>query len=318
MPTKNHSVLLVGAGAMAIEYAKVLKALQRNFTVVGRSQNSASIFKQKTGIQPVTGGLNKFLKTFDRQTITAIVAVDGDQLGQTTLELIKKGFKYILVEKPGGLDKDEITLVRKAAKESSANIFIGYNRRFYSSVRKAREIVKQDRGILSFHFEFNEPGYKITELEDSKKIQKQWLLHNSSHVIDLAFFLGGTPKSIFTNASSSFSWHPDGAIFTGFGVSKKGAPFTYHANWRSPGRWGLEFMTKNHRLIFRPTEKLQVQKKNSFELINVELDNGLDIKFKPGIYEEVESFLGNSHGNFCTIEEQFENLKWYSKILKGR
>ena len=78
----------------------------------------------------------------------------------------------------------------------------------------------------------------------------------------------------------------------------------------------LEFMTKNHRLIFRPMEKLKAQKHGSFEIVDINIDDKLDIEFKPGIYKEVESFLGNKH-SLCTIEEQSENLKWYNQILKG-
>lgn len=301
---------------MAYEYAKILKAHSYDFIVVGRSQNSAHFFKDKTGITPFIGGADKFLSEFDYNNWKAIVAVTGDQLGKVTISLIKHGVKSILVEKPGGLDEREIKLVRKLSKKYSAKVYVAYNRRFYASVKKAQEIIKEDGGILSFHFEFNELSDQIAQLKSPAKIKAQWLLHNSSHVIDLAFFLCGFPKSLTATVSGSLPWHPEGAIFTGCGISKSNIPFTYHANWQAPGRWNLEIMTKNHRLVFRPMEKLQVQKKGSFELININLDNELDTKFKPGLFKEVESFLGDKN-SLCTIEEQSENINWYNKILKG-
>ncbi|OGE30432.1 hypothetical protein A3C59_00400 [Candidatus Daviesbacteria bacterium RIFCSPHIGHO2_02_FULL_36_13] len=309
-------VLLFGTGPMAYEYAKVLKAQGYKFIVVGRGQDSATNFRKKTGITPFIGGAVKFLSTDSFSSYKAIVAVTGDQLGSVTISLIKHGIKSILVEKPGGLDQEEIQHVRNEAKRHAVEIFIAYNRRFYSSVITARGIIKEDGGILSYHFEFNEPGYKIAQLEDSIEIKNNWLLHNSSHVIDLAFFIENQPKLMNSQISGSLSWHPAGAIFTGSGISKTNTPFTYHANWLTPGRWGLEFMTKNYRLIFRPMEKLHVQKNDSFEIMEVKIDDKLDRDFKPGLYKEVESFI-NGQRDLCTIDEQFEHLKWYTKILKG-
>lgn len=312
----NSKLVLIGTGYMGLEYAKVLKAQGIDFTAVGRGQRSAQAFQQQIGITPSTGGADQFLSISKDSFSKAIVAVSGDQLGKVVLALIKKGVKSILVEKPGGLDQKEIRQILIAAHKHSLKVFIAYNRRFYSSVIEAQKIIAKDSGALSFHFEFNEPGYKIPQLEDSKKIQQNWLLHNSTHVIDLAFFLCGSPKTLSTHTSGFLSCCRSSAIFTGFGVSTNEAPFTYHANWLAPGRWGLEIMTKNHRLIFRPMEKLKAQKHGSFEIIDINIDDKLDTEFKPGIYREVQSFLEDEH-SLCEIEKQVENLKWYDRILKG-
>lgn len=309
----NKAVLLVGAGAMGVEYARVFKALKVLHLVVGRGKKSAENFYRQTGIKPATGGIKNFLAKNKRLPETAVVAVPGDQLGETARELIKQGVKSILLEKPGGVDQKDITSVKKISEKNTAEVFIAYNRRFYASVVKGAEIIKKDGGVLSFHFEFNEPAKKIAIFKDSPRIKENWILHNSSHVIDLAFFLCGTPKSMDAFRYGKLIWHPSGGIFTGSGVSNAGAPFTFHANWLSPGRWGIEIMTKNHRLIFRPMEKLKIQKHGSFEIFDAEINDKLDIEFKPGLYNEVKSFLGNKL-SLCTITEQFENLKWYSKL----
>lgn len=311
---KNTKIALFGTGLMAYEYAKVLKKLGLDFITVGRGRKSAKDFYGKSGIKPLLGGASKFLSSTDLKIDKAIVAVSGEQLGKVTLALINYGVKSILVEKPGGLDGGEIKRIYEESQKNLANIYIAYNRRFYASVEKAREIIDQDRGVLSFHFEFNELSDQISRLKTTGEIKKKWLLHNSSHVIDLAFFLCGSPKSLEAYKSGSLNWHPNGAIFTGAGISKKTIPFSYHANWLSPGRWGLEIMTKNHRLIFRPLEKLSVQRKNSFEIANIEIDDKKDNEFKPGLFKEVKSFLG-SKKNLCTINEQIENISWYNKIL---
>ena len=222
-------VLLYGTGPMSVKYAKVLTAQEYKFTVVGRGENSATKFQKETGITPITGGAVKFLSSKNFSSYSAIVAVTGDQLGNVTLALIRQGVKSILVEKPGGLDQKEIQSIKDEAEKHSAKVFIAYNRRFYTSVAKAKKIIKNDEGVLSFHFEFNEPIDAIFKSNYLKQIKDRWLLHNSTHVIDLAFFLGGTPDSLNVQTFKN-------RIFIGQGISKTGAPFTYHANWLAPGR----------------------------------------------------------------------------------
>jgi len=58
--THSPKILLVGAGNMAREYAKVLKAQKVPFVVVGRGTNSARDFENTTGKRE-----NSFVLTLD-------------------------------------------------------------------------------------------------------------------------------------------------------------------------------------------------------------------------------------------------------------
>ena len=315
--SEKQDVLLIGAGSMAISHAQVLQGMNLKFTVVGRGEQSAQLFHEKTGINVITGGIEDWLSKNIEFPKYAIVAVTGTQLGNVTRRLIKHGIKNILLEKPGGLDNNDIKSVAKSAKESKANILLGYNRRFYASVLKAREIIEEDDGVTSFCFEFTEWPHTIIPLKKDPDEKKRWILHNSSHVIDLAFFLGGEPEEIHSYSSGGFDWHPDGTIFTGSGVSKSGALFSYHSNWNAPGRWSVEILTKNHRLIFRPLEKLQIQKLRSVAIEEVKIDDQLDIKYKPGLYHQIKAFLEGDTNNFINIHQQSSRLIIFDYICKG-
>lgn len=312
----SEPILLIGAGYMGIEFAKVLKSLRKKFIVIGRGEKSAGEFEKIIGEKVFTGGIDKYLTENKTIPSVAIVAISEEQLGSATIKLLNRECKKILVEKPGGLDFKDIKNVAKLAKQKKAKLFLGYNRRFYASVKKAREIIRQDGGVLSFNFDFTEAVHKIVPLVRTPGVKENWFLQNSTHVLDLAFFLAGHPKEINSYTASSLSWHPIGAIFAGSGVTEKGALFSYHANWKSPGRWAIEIMTKNHKLFFKPLEKLQIQELGSFEVKDVILDDELDLDFKPGIYKEVESFFGKKT-NLCTIYEQVKNLGIYQEILNG-
>lgn len=313
---KHTDILLVGAGEMATEYAKVLKGMKRNFIIVGRGSHSSGVFKRTTGHNVVHGGINKWLsqnKASDKPPY-AIIATSYNSLYPATMALLKNGYKQILIEKPGSLSWDGIKILNKEAKKYKAHLYIAYNRRFYSSVKKAISIIKTDGGVSSFHFEFTEWSHILSTLGKPTGLMQRWFFHNSSHVVDMAFFLGGTPLKMSSFKAGSLSWHPKASIFAGAGITNAGVPFSYNANWEAPGRWGVEIMTKKHRLIFRPLEKLQIQEKGSVEIKDVNIANKLDLDYKPGLYKEVQSFLTDKK-DLCTIGEQYHNIKYYKKIL---
>ena len=314
----NHlsKVLLVGAGWMAETYATALQALNISFDVIGRGEESAAKFEAAFGVKVFRGGIDNFLtENLDAEKYShAIVCVGVEELASASTQLIECGIKNILVEKPGGLNSNEITNLNESAKKSNTNIFIAYNRRFYSSVLEAQKIIEADGGVTSFHFEFTEWSHEIVDLKKADGVKENWFLANSSHVTDLAFFLGGLPKEMSAYKGGSIDWHPSASVFAGAGISESNALFSYHANWEAPGRWSVEILTKKHRLIFRPMEQLHIQEIGSVAITKVEVNDNLDKKFKPGIYLQTKYFLEGKTEKFCSLREQTDTLKWYQQI----
>ena len=314
---ENKEVLLIGAGSMAVSHALTLKEMNIKLIVIGRGEESAKEFQEKTDLKVITGGIDKWLSEYKEYPEYAIVAASGTQLGNVSRSLIKKGVKNILLEKPGGINNNDIKSVAESAEEYNANVLLGYNRRFYASTLKAKEIIQKDGGVTSFYFEFTEWPHTIIPLKNDPEEKKRWILHNSSHVIDLAFYLGGEPKKMRSFSRGQFDWHPDGTIFTGAGVSKSGALFSYHSNWDAPGRWGVEILTQKHRLFFRPMEKLHIQQLRNVAIEELKIDDNLDIKFKPGLFCQIKAFLEGNISNFINIHQQASRLKIFDIICKG-
>ena len=300
---------------MGLDYSRVLNQLKVGYDVIGRGKKSAEIFKSESNYHVITGGVEKILQNDKVDVDTAIVTVGAENLTNVSCLLLENGFKRLLVEKPGGLNIEEICKLEKMAKSKNAQVFIAYNRRFYSSTIKAKEIIKKDGGVTSFNFEFTEFAHKIKSVKKHSLIKENWFIANSTHVIDLAIFLGGYPCKYSTFTKGGLSWHPSASIFSGAGITDHQALFSYSANWEAPGRWGVEVLTRKHRLIFRPLEKLKIQKIDSFERLCVSIDDKLDIKYKPGIYEQTKAFLSNNNSNLCSIDEHKNNFEFYSKII---
>jgi predicted dehydrogenase len=310
-------VLLIGTGYMAREYAKVLNGLEVNFDVVGRSKKNSDLFQKDFNVKVVSGGLKSFVMINGLSQYSHVINSSSmESLTSTTICLLKNGSKNILLEKPGVGNPSEIdTLLVESKKHKEINIVLAYNRRFYASVIKAKEIIEADGGVNSFVFEFTEWGHVIETYDFSKEILENWFLGNSTHVIDAAFYLSGLPKEITCYKKGSLDWHPSGSTYTGSGITETDALFSYHANWEGPGRWFLEIITSKNRLIFRPFEKLQIQELGSVNLRDVEIDYHLEEKYKPGLYNQTKQFLNSNFQEFCSLEDQYFRIKnIYNKI----
>lgn len=308
------NIVIVGVGPIGIEYAKIFKALGHQIVVLGRSEKGCTAFLEATGIEAVPNGL----ASPQGQTLpaTAVVAVSEAQLGQVVLQLIERGVKSILVEKPGAGAPAELRVVADAAAKAGCDVRIAYNRRFHASTHAAKRIIEEDGGVNTFHFEFTEWSHRIEPITKEPGVKEEWFFHNSSHVVDLAFYLGGWPKEMKSWSAGNLSWHPH-ARYAGAGISDKGALFSYFADWQGPGRWGVEIITSKHRLILKPLEKLQIQKIGSVTVEEVDIDDCIDTSFKPGFYRQVEAFL-DAPEMLLSIDQQLVHLEYFNSISPNK
>lgn len=310
-----NTLWLIGAGSIAKEYAKVLNALKQDYLVIGRGHNNAEAFQEEIGHSVIEGGLDSFLQTKPKVADMAIIAVNVQCLASTTIALIKYGVKRIFCEKPGFNKPSELDEVVQVAKNSKVEVYYAYNRRFFSSVLKAEEIIREDGGLTSMNFEFTEWGHVIEKTDNPDEVKRNWMTANSSHVIDLAFFIGGEPKAMACYTAGELSWHKP-SRFVGAGVTDKGVLFNYQANWEAPGRWAIEFQTPLHRIYLKPMEQLQLQDKGSVKVNPVEIDDHLDNVFKPGFFLETKAFLDRDYTRLCSLEQQANHVaKIYNRIL---
>lgn len=311
-------VLLVGSGPMAIEYYKVLKELNIDMDIVGRGESSALNFEKITGKSVIQGGLKSFEAQKELDYSHAIIAVGVEQLSQIAECALHRGIKNILIEKPGGYSWSEIESLESLRLEMNAKVKLAYNRRFYDSVLKAKELIKQDGGAISAHFEFTELSHRIEKLDKSKAVLEWWLMANSSHIIDLTFSMIGWPKELTARTSGELVWHPPGGVFTGLGLTEQNVQFSYHSNWLSPGRWAVEILTSKNRFIFKPIEKLQVIPLGKFDPEFIEDINYQDEEsLKPGLKKQVIHFLDDNEEHFLSLENFLKKKQIYNVIQNG-
>ena len=301
-------IWLIGAGPMASAYAKVLADKSKEFKVICRSELSAQKFEESTGIPAVAGGVDGVFNKGEPVPESAIVAVNIEQLYDVAYSLVTMGVKRLLLEKPGALELKEFDSLCSLCMEKGAEIKIAYNRRYYASVDHLKKEILENK-LLSFHFEFTEWSHAIEKLTLPQNVMSRWVMASSSHVIDLAFFLGGAPSSDKKYLSSTYlPWHNANGVYYGSGVSTDNVLFGYKANWMSAGRWSLEYYMEHGSYLLEPMEKLQFRRKGTLAYEDVELDYSRDEEYKPGLYNMVTAFLEKTD-HLPSIEEQLNFAK---------
>ena len=303
-------VTIFGLGPIGIEYSEIFRELGYSINAVGRSAEGCRRFEAETGITALIGSEVALTDWPDKAL--AVVAVGEAQLGKVAKDLIKAGFARILVEKPGAASYDELEEVAKLATEYGADVRVAYNRRFYDSVIMGQKIIADDGGARSMHFDFTEWSHRIEPLEKEGGVKKRWFFHNSTHVVDLAFYLAGWPVEISALAVEPISWHPY-SRFAGSGRTTSNAVFSYNADWKGPGRWQVELTTSKNRLIYRPLEELHIQPLGGVAIHKVELNQSGSEKSKPGFHNQVIAFL-EARDTLPTIGEQLQHLAIYRQI----
>ena len=308
-----NDLLVVGAGPMGSAYVPILKTLGVDFAVVGRGITSASRLQDKYRVTVHTGGLKHYL-CGRSAPYSAIVAVPIEQLAACTEALALAGTKRILVEKPGALGTGDLSQLMTSLARTQARVWIGYNRRFLQSVLAARSMINEDGGVTSFFFEFSEWVDRVLASSASSQVKERWVVANSSHVIDLAFHLGGLPALLATWTEGSLIWHRSGERFTGAGSTEGGALFSYRSDWSSPGRWKLELNTSRRRLLLSPLEEVYEMRSGSGSFKLVAVNNEIDRKFKPGLFCQTKAFIEGDRDLMCSIKDQSRQMPLFEKI----
>lgn len=314
----DRKLYLIGTGPMAEEYVKVLHAMEITPVVIGRGQESAKRFEAKTGIKPIIGGFQNYVSSGSIEKDSYFIIATGTEVLMENLLLSLTCNPYrVLVEKPGAISIEELLENEQKLLPYSDKAFVAYNRRFYSSVIEAQKIIEEDGGLTSIHFEFTEWAHRIGPLQKAPGVKENWFFANSTHVVDLAFYLAGEPEKWSAYSKKwNLDWH-DTSIFVGSGITKNGVLFSYHSNWESAGRWGIELMTPKRKLILRPLEELKEQLLGSIEEEDIEINTQLDIQYKSGLFKITSCFLSGFDKDMACLDNHMSFSKnIFSKMIE--
>ena len=196
---------IVGPGKIAKSFASDLQLVDGGIlnAVASRSLDRAEAFA-KEFIAPHSFG--SYRELFQSDTVDVIyIATPHDSHCQLTIEALNHG-KAVLCEKPMGINKKEVELMVKAAKENKVFLMEGLWSRFNPAIQKVKQLVENGEiGKLEYlHADF--AFYALDRDENGRLLNPNLaggsLLDIGIYPIFLSYLLLGMPNKI--QASSRF------------------------------------------------------------------------------------------------------------------
>ena len=308
---EDKSVLIMGAGWMARQYAIALSKMKiKDVTVISRTKEKADLLCKEFGFLTLDDN-DKLIGKISRKDLT-IIATPVQFLLPTAKLALENGQDNILVEKPGSLYYPEMLSFNKSL--TNQRVRIAYNRLVYPNLHMLKELVEKEEGITSCNFSFTEWIHTIDFKKEYKEAYARWGITNSSHVITIVFDLIGMPKQFSFYQCGKLDWHQAGSVFVGSGLTERKIPFSYHSNWESAGRWGIEVMTRDNAYRLIPLEELYVCPKGSTTWQKVPFKVAYP-GVKQGIAEQIALMLDRQTENKIKLVS-LEKAVGYNKAIE--
>lgn len=278
---------LIGTGFVAAEHVKVIEENHRAEVVglTSRTHSTAEAFAKKHGLPRPYTNITEMVSKAKPDAL--MVMVSSDNMHTASKEALSFGLP-VFMEKPAGLTPGLNLELADIADRKQVKTMVGFNRRFYSIFHKGVEIIKEHGPLYGLLIEGHE---RINAVRAAGRFSgetiENWIYANSTHTIDLLSFFGGKISKIKGNASS---WRePGGDQFSASIQFENGAIGTYVSNWLSPGGWRIVLYGKGVSVEFKPLEK-GVWTDSNFKTHDI-LPDKYDEMFKPGFYQQLDSFL---------------------------
>lgn len=250
----RSAATVVGFGRMGRQYVAALQALGvGRLRVCSRSPQPLEALQGAKGVESLAGGFERLSCTPQPEEL-GIVATPTPSATAAAARLATLGFRRLLIEKPVALSVGEVERLADTLAQAGVEAFCAYNRVAYPSCQEVRARVAQEGGITSCTYTFTEMIQPDWPQRFAAEELARWGIANSLHVMSLAHGLIGWPTQWAGHRAGHLAWHEAGTVFVGSGVSERGIPFSYHADWGSTGRWSVEVHTAVSSYRFCPLE----------------------------------------------------------------
>ncbi|EKN65227.1 oxidoreductase [Neobacillus bataviensis LMG 21833] len=192
---KKVRVGFVGAGGIAdIHLQHIGKNEQAEITAICDIHAETAFEKAKTYGAAAYTNVDEML---DKGSFDALfISVPPFAHGDIEEKAAKKGI-HLMVEKPLGLDYQTVLKKSEVIKESGIICGVGYCLRYWDAVAKAKEYLKGKKpAMIRGHYLssfVSTPWYREWDKSGGQ------LVEQSTHVVDLARYLGGEIDQVYAN-----------------------------------------------------------------------------------------------------------------------
>jgi predicted dehydrogenase len=312
----NIRVAFAGAGNMAEEHAKVFLALDhvQLVGVTSRTKARAIKFADQFSISEVCSSIPELYQ----RTEPDLLVIAVPELETKSVAFAAFDFPWrILIEKPAGYNLDEGNLILNRAEEKNVEVYVGLNRRFYSSAIQISDGLLASPSEKRFIYVQDQQSVQdAINIGQPQIVAENYMYANSIHLIDLIpLFCRGKPTSINnilpwrgceTERVLSVIHFSDGDIAVYDGV------------WKGPGPWSCSVSTTAARWTMQPLEELQVQFSGERKREQLSIDD-VDLKFKPGLFKQnvaVISAIRGQESVAVSLDQSYTTMQLISRIFE--
>lgn len=304
-------ILIIGAGKIAEEYLKVIKAKKNIITscIFSRTYKKAYSLSQKYKIKNTFKNKEEIIKNlnlFDA-IIIAINIENNFEILKYCLTLKKK----ILIEKPLALNFKKNKSILKFDKNAKDLISVAMNRRFFDSTiylkKKISKYSKKKRVVEVYDCQ-NERYFDKKKFH--KEVRKNLMYANSIHLIDyFNIFCRGTISrvNIIREKFKNINFLHAILKFSSGDIGYYTCDLNYLTKWKV--RLGLDHET----WTFSPLESIHYKNFKN----NKEKFTEFKTIFKDGFYNQISDFqklLSGKKNNLVCFKSYFKTIKMINKI----
>lgn len=188
---------VIGAGNYASRVLlPAFKAAGAQFGRIATSGSVAGVVEgRKLGFASATSDLDTIFD--DAAVNTVVIATRHDTHSALASRALDAG-KHVFVEKPLGLDQEQVNAVeaafgRACAQHGGRQLMVGFNRRFAPTTRRMHALLDAVVGPKSFVFTMNAGAIPATHWTQDPAVGGGRIIGEACHHIDLMRFLCGHP-----------------------------------------------------------------------------------------------------------------------------
>jgi predicted dehydrogenase len=306
------SVAFIGAGYMAVEHARALKATGR-VAIVG-----------------VTGGKSRkteeFAAQFDCPIFPDIAALyEGTRAQAVVLAVPELACRQAceqlfpfpwrsLLEKPVGYNLAEAEYLLSLSQRLNRQDYVALNRRSYGATRAAIAMLANTDGrrLIQVHDTQDLAGARASG--QPPEVVGNYMFANSLHLVDyFSIFARGDIVAVRSLHAYDPQRPHSVAAALEFSSGDRGI---YVAGWDLPGPWYVTIANASLRCELRPLEQLGFQLQGERRLTMVGADPD-DLTYKPGLKFQADQFLeavSGRQGILATLEEATRSMRLVATI----
>ncbi|MDA7767011.1 Gfo/Idh/MocA family oxidoreductase [Alphaproteobacteria bacterium] len=302
----NLSWCIMGSGYIAKEWIIAIKMMNYNsIAIVGRNPSTVCELAKSFSVTGVVGLQNKSTNKLIGNADVIIVATSIESTRQTIEAALKskKDGSVIICEKPGYDFQESIGDAILNSSYEHPDVYIAYNRRFYSNMNLARvelrKLVDSSYDIIC-KAGISENFAEIDVNKFSMNVADGWVLANTIHVIDMLNYLLSTVGCDLYKQLGGLSI--DWGCRNSFRLEMKSGrvlQLELECHTHRPG-WYISFFGGGTQISFAPLERLKiVDSKGSREISEAS-------QIKPGYLNMVKAI---NCGDFEKFEASQSNIR---------